>query len=109
MNANKVRTLTYHESIITEIIETDEPKYIATASMDGNIKLYSNFLNKTYTLEHIGDQTPSAINDRLKKGILGISYTSEFGNYLLSFSFNYEVYIYCLDISVSKGYTGKYT
>lgn len=45
----------------------------------------------------------------MKKGILGISYTSEFGNYMLAYSFSFEVYVYCLDISISKGYAGKYT
>jgi WD40 repeat protein len=54
------------------------------------------------------DQAPSAINVRKKKGVLGLSYSREFGNYLLAFGFSNFVYMYSLDISVTKGYTGRY-
>jgi hypothetical protein len=37
-----------------------------------------------------------------------LSYSREFGNYLLSFGFSNYIYIYSLDISITKGYTGKY-
>jgi hypothetical protein len=43
--------------------------------MDGNVKFYSVHLKKNVTLEHIGEQMSSAINGKLKKGILGIDYT----------------------------------
>ena len=89
MSCNVVKNIHQHEAMTTDIIEIDEPKCIGTASMDGEIKLYSKFLDKTYTFEHICEQTNSAINDKVKKGILGLSCTSEFGNYLLSFSFSF--------------------
>lgn len=43
--------------------------------MDGNIKLYSKYLDKYYTFEHIGEQTNSVVNEGKKKGILSISYS----------------------------------
>ena len=49
--------------------------HIATSSMDGNVKFYSSYLKKSVNLEHIGEQTISAINLKQKKGILGIDYT----------------------------------
>jgi hypothetical protein len=55
------------------------------------------------------DQVPSAINERKKKGVLGLSYSREFGNYLLSFGFSNCICIHSLDISITKGYTGRYT
>lgn len=76
VSCNILKHIQHHDAMITEIIETDEPKSFATASMDGQIKLYSKFLDKTYVFEHICEQTNSAINEKMKKGILGISYTS---------------------------------
>jgi HSP20 family molecular chaperone IbpA len=43
--------------------------------MDGNIKYYSDYLKKSITLEHVAEQTSSAINAKYKKGVLGIDYT----------------------------------
>ena len=77
--------------------------------MDGCIKLYSKHLEKYYVFEHIPEQTCSVINQSRKKGILGISNSSQFGNYLLSFGFSNYVYMYSLDVSLTKGYVGKYT
>jgi len=64
--------------------------------MDGNVKFYSNSLKKSINLEHIPDQTNSAINSRYRKGILGIDYTREFGSYVLSYGFSSAIYIYNL-------------
>lgn len=109
MSFTITKTLHNHESTITDIIEVEDPKSIATCSMDGEIKLYSTYLEKFYTFEHIPEQTSSVINDRKRKGILGIGYSSEFGNYMLSYGFSHQVFIYSLDISVTKGFVGKYT
>lgn len=49
LQVHVVRNINHHEAMITDIIETDEPKCIGTSSMDGNIKLYSMFLEKTYS------------------------------------------------------------
>ena len=68
-------TIKQHESLISSICEIEEPMFIATSSMDGNVKFYSNHLKKTITLEHIGEQSTSAINSKFKKGILGLDYT----------------------------------
>lgn len=76
--------------------------------MDGNVKYYSDYLKKTTTLEHVGEQTNSAINSKYKKGVLGIDYTREFGSYILSYGFCSSIYIYSLDVSLIKGFTGKY-
>ncbi len=43
--------------------------------MDGNIKFYSTYLKKTVILEHVAEQTYSAINSGYKKGVLGIDYS----------------------------------
>lgn len=40
---------------------------------------------------------------------MGIDYTREFGSYVLAFGFSTKIYIYSLDISLTKGYTGNYT
>jgi hypothetical protein len=61
--------------MITDVCEIEEPLYIVTASMDGNVKYYSDYLKKTTTLEHVGEQTSSAINSKYKKGVLGLDYT----------------------------------
>ena len=70
-----VTVMKQHESLITEVCELEEPLYIATCSMDGNVKFHSRYLKKTVTLEHISEQTCSAIDNRYKKGILGMDYT----------------------------------
>jgi len=76
--------------------------------MDGNVKFYSCYLKKTITLEHISEQKSSAINSRQRKGILGIDYTREFGSYFLSWGFCGSIFVYALEVSLAKGYTGKY-
>ena len=43
--------------------------------MDGNIKYYSHYLKKSITLDHVSEQTSSAINSKYKKGVLGVDYT----------------------------------
>ena len=97
-----------HDALITDIVEIEEPKYVMTSSMDGTIKLYSLLLRKTQTFEHISEETQSIINSKNKKGILGVDYTREFGSYILSYGFSNKIYICSLDISLTKGYTGKY-
>lgn len=76
--------------------------------MDGLIKLYSKYLDKEYLFEHVMELAPSAINERKKKGVAGLSYSREFGNYLLAFGFSNYIYMHSLDISITKGYTGRY-
>lgn len=51
---NTVIYLKQHESLITDIVEIEEPSYLATSSMDGNVKFYSVHLKKNVVLEHIG-------------------------------------------------------
>ena len=103
-----VHNLKLHDGMITDIAELEDPTYIATSSMDGNIKLYSCQLNKTVSLDHTPEQSCSAINGKLKKGILGIDYTREFGSFMLSWGFSPFVLMYSLEISLTKGYVGKY-
>lgn len=42
--------LKQHEALITDVCEIEEPLYIVTASMDGNVKYYSDYLKKSITL-----------------------------------------------------------
>jgi len=70
-----VLVLRQHETLITDIVEIEEPLYIGTASMDGNVKFYSVYLKKNLTMESCGEKAISAINGRYKKGVLGIDYT----------------------------------
>jgi WD40 repeat protein len=108
LDYNPILVLKQHESLITDIVELEEPQYVATASMDGNVKFYSVYLKKNVTLEHIGEQTNSAINGKQKKGVLGIDYTREFGSYFLSWGFSSSVFVYALEVSLLKGFSGKY-
>lgn len=70
-----VLVLRQHEALVTDIAEVEEPLYIATSSMDGNVKFYSVYLKKTVLLESGGEKGLSAVNGRHKKGVLGIDYT----------------------------------
>ena len=94
--------------MITDISEITDPLYIVTSSMDGEIKMYSMQLEKEQSFEHISEQTSSIINEKKKKGILGIGHSGEFGSYLFAFGFSPAILIYSLDISLTKGYVGKY-
>ena len=76
--------------------------------MDGNVKFYSVYLKKNVTLEPGENKIVSAVNGRHKKGILGIDYTREFGSYMLAWGFSPAIYVYALEISLTKGFSGKY-
>lgn len=69
-----VVTVRQHEGLITDICEVENPMYVVTSSMDGNIKYYSVQLKRSLEMEHTADQTASAINAKFKKGVLGIDH-----------------------------------
>jgi WD40 repeat protein len=108
MDYTVVLVLKQHEALITDIVELEEPLYLATASMDGNVKFYSVYLKKNVVLDTGCEKTISAVNGKYKKGVLGIDYTREFGSYLLSWGFSSSIFIYALEVSLAKGFSGKY-
>ena len=108
LDYSTIMVLRQHEALITEIVEIEEPSYLATASMDGNVKFYSVYLKKSVVLEQGGEHTISAINGRQKKGVLGVDYTREFGSYMLTWGFSSSIFVYALEVSLVKGFTGKY-
>ena len=75
MDFSHILTLKQHEALVTDIVEIEEPQYIATSAMDGNIKFYSVYLKKNIMLDTKDIKTVSAVNSKHKKGILGIDYT----------------------------------
>jgi WD40 repeat protein len=109
MTFSHLRTLKYHDSLVTELVEIEEPMLLASVSIDGLVRLYEYELDKWYSFDVTAEQTQSVVDERRKKGVLGLSYSREFGNYLLSFGYSNLVYMHSLDISLTKGYTGKYS
>ena len=61
---------------------------MATASLDGTIKMYMIQTKEILTFENIREQTLSVIDQKKNKGIQGIDGSCEFGNYAISYAFN---------------------
>jgi hypothetical protein len=64
---------------------------------------------RSLEFDDISDHKFSAIDSKCKKGYQGIDASAEFGNYILVYGFSSDIYIYCLDISLTKGYNNKYS
>lgn len=88
--------------------EISEPELICTCSLDGTVKLLSLNSLRVCEFDDVPDRKNSVIDSRQKKGYLGFDFSSEFGRYVLLYGFSNTICLYCLDVSLTKGYAGKY-
>ncbi|KRW99211.1 WD40-repeat-containing domain [Pseudocohnilembus persalinus] len=92
-----------HMKQITDICELQSPKLIASSSLDGKIKLWdindlSNPVNKTELKDNSNEN---------KRGILGMSYSSNYGSNLLTYGFENHINVWCPQVSITRAFIGK--
>jgi FOG: WD40 repeat len=92
--------LSSHKKKVTEVTEISLPKYVASCSLDGTIKLWDlSDKIKTLVMELKDNSTI--------RGIRGITYSFDYGGNLLSYGFETHINVWCPEVSKTKSYIGK--
>ena len=91
-----------HIKQITEIVEINVPKMIASCSLDGHIKLWE--IAEMTFLSDLKDPSPHSKHSR---GIRGATYSYEFGGNLLTYGFENYINVWCPEISKTRSFIGK--
>ena len=87
-----------HTKKITDVLEINIPKLVASSSLDGTIKLW-DLVDKMLVTE-LKDTTTT-------RGIRGMTYSFDYGGNLLSFGFETHINIWCPEVSLTRSYVGK--
>jgi WD40 repeat protein len=91
---------------VTGCLEILNSGLVATASLDGRIRLWTaNGFKLLTELQDIDKMTTA--KGRSLEGVRSIDYTKNFGGYLLSTSYSFYINIWCPDSSISKSYSGR--
>ena len=84
---------------ITEIVELNQPKLLASASLDGKIKLW-DLADRTLITEL---KSPTSTH----RGIRGLTYSYDYGSNLLSYGFETNINVWCPEVSITRAFIGK--
>lgn len=88
-----------HMKQITEIVELNQPKLLASASLDGKIKLWD--LSDFTLITELKSPTST------HRGIRGLTYSYDYGSNLLSYGFETNINVWCPEVSITRAFIGK--
>lgn len=94
-----------HKDNITSCICVSNSRLLATASLDGMIKLWD--LEEYELITELRDVSVFELEGSKKSGVRHLSYTTESGGNLLSVGFQSYINVWSPDTSLSKSFVGR--
>ena len=109
LESSSIYSHRHHTQVITMLKEIPSSDLVCSCSLDGTVKLIMLNSMRVCEFDDVHDRKSSVIDAKNKKGYLGFDFSNEFGRYVLLYGFNNHISVYCLDISLTKGYIGRYS
>ncbi|EAR91938.2 WD domain, G-beta repeat protein (macronuclear) [Tetrahymena thermophila SB210] len=95
------KLLKAHKGKIMDVVELAAPRLVASASLDGKIKLWDLTDSEPRLLTELKD--PS----NCERGVRQLTYSHQYGSNLLSVGFEQHINVWCPEISITRAFIAR--